>query len=122
MIGRHKVAGITISAEPEPMDISRENTSLIVVDMQNGFVGTNLNIILKTSQIRYLLFIGVATNVCVGSTVRDAYHRGYFPIVVSDATASFGPEYTHDTEIWNFKFIFGWVTTTDDLIKSLHGK
>jgi nicotinamidase-related amidase len=31
---------------------------------------------------------GVATNVCVHATARDALHAGFLPVVLEDATAS----------------------------------
>ena len=49
----------------------------------SGFAGTNLDMILKTHGIRYLLYTGVATNVCVESTLRDGYFLDYWPILVS---------------------------------------
>jgi ureidoacrylate peracid hydrolase len=35
----------------------------------DGFIGTNLEIILSTFGIRYLIFVGTATNLCVESTL-----------------------------------------------------
>ena len=52
----------------------------------SGFAGTNLDQILSARRIETVLICGVATNVCVESTLRDAYHREYFPIMVTDAT------------------------------------
>jgi ureidoacrylate peracid hydrolase len=100
--------------KPDPADL------VVRKPFFSGFSGTELDVVLKTMDAKFLIFVGVATNVCVGCTVRDAYHLGYFPIVVSDATASLGPEYTHDAEIWNFQFVFGWVTTTETILRSLH--
>ena len=39
----------------------------------SGFCRTDLEAYLRASEIRYLLFTGVATNVCVESTARDAF-------------------------------------------------
>ena len=93
----------------------------IVVDKNrySGFVNTELDVILKTCNIKYLLFIGLATNVCVESTLRDAYFHEYFPVLVSDGCGNIGPESTQEATIWNVTEIFGWVTTCHDLIKAL---
>src|SRR4030042_6555050 len=96
--------------EPRPGDI--------IVDKHrySGFVDTDLNAILGTYSIKYLLFTGLATNVCVESTLRDAYFHEYFPILVSDGCGNIGPEFTQQATVWNVPEVFGWVTTCHDLI------
>src|SRR5512139_3328853 len=43
----------------------------------SAFVGTELDMMLRTFDIRYLIFTGVATNICVESSLRDASHLQY---------------------------------------------
>ena len=99
--------------KPQPEDI--------IVDKHrySGFTNTELDTILGTYNIKYLLFIGLATNVCVESTLRDAYFHEYFPVLVSDSCGNIGPESTQEATIWNVTNIFGWVTTCHDLVKAL---
>jgi ureidoacrylate peracid hydrolase len=99
--------------KPQPEDI--------IVDKHryNGFTNTELDTVLKVNKVKYLLFIGLATNVCVESTLRDAYFHEYFPILVSDGCGSIGPDFTQEATIWNVTEIFGWVTTCQNLIKTL---
>ncbi|MCK4273348.1 MAG: isochorismatase family protein [Dehalococcoidales bacterium] len=85
----------------------------------SGFVNTELDDILKKQNIKYLAFIGLFTNVCVESTLRDAFFHEYFPLLVSDACGNTGPDYVQDATVWNVSSVFGWVTTAGDLIKSL---
>ena len=85
----------------------------------SGFFDTNLETVLKRYDLKYLLAVGVATNCCVEATIRDAYYRGYFSIVVSDATAALGPEMMQEAAIFNIKTLFGWATTTENVIKAL---
>lgn len=93
----------------------------IIVDKNrySGFANTELDTILRTHNIKYLVFIGLATNVCVESTLRDAYFHEYFPVLVSDSCGNLGPNYTQEATIWNVSEVFGWVTTSSDLIKAL---
>jgi ureidoacrylate peracid hydrolase len=93
----------------------------IVVDKHryNGFANTDLDTILGTYNIKYLLFIGLATNVCVESTLRDAYFHEFFPVLISDGCGNIGPESTQEATIWNVTEVFGWVTTCHDLVKAL---
>jgi ureidoacrylate peracid hydrolase len=93
----------------------------IIVDKHrySGFVNTALDAILRTYNIKYLLFIGLATNVCVESTLRDAYFHEYFPVLVSDGCGNIGPEFTQAAAVWNVAEVFGWVAASPDLIKAL---
>ena len=84
----------------------------------SGFAGTNLDQILSARRIDTVLICGVATNVCVESTLRDAYHREYFPVMVTDATLAIGEGQQEATEFNVLKF-FGWLTTGADLRSGL---
>jgi len=97
--------------EPSPQDI------IVNKSRFSGFVNTELDSVLKTRNIKYLVFIGLFTNVCVESTLRDAFSHEYFPVLVSDACGNIGPDYLQDATVWNVTSVFGWVTTTDNLIK-----
>ena len=84
----------------------------------SGFAGTNLDQILSARRIETVLVCGVATNVCVESTIRDAYHREYFPVMITDATMAAGPGAQEATE-FNVERFFGWLATGDDLRRAL---
>jgi len=85
----------------------------------SGFTNTELEAVLRTHNIKYLLFIGIATNVCVESTLRDAYFHEYFPILVSDACGNIGPDFIQEATVWNVANVFGWVTTSEELVQAL---
>jgi len=70
-----------------------------------GFTGTNLDIILKTFQIKYLVFTGIATNVCVETTLREGFYLGYWPIIVSDAVNNAGPPSTQQATLWIIMYV-----------------
>ncbi|MBO1075902.1 isochorismatase family protein [Roseomonas marmotae] len=84
----------------------------------SGFAGTNLEQILAARRIRTVLILGVATNVCVESTLRDAYHREFFPVMVTDGTMAAGPGQQAATE-FNVLHFFGWLTTGAELRAAL---
>jgi ureidoacrylate peracid hydrolase len=54
----------------------------------DGFIGTNLDHILRTQGIQSLILLGTTTEGCVESTVRAASYHDYYTVVVSDAVAS----------------------------------
>ncbi len=92
----------------------------IVIEKQrfSAFAGTYLDIMLRTFDIRYLFFTGTATNICVESSIRDACHLQYFPILIADAAAA-SPSNRQDSSLGNIKQCFGWVTTTQHVMNIL---
>lgn len=102
--------------KPEPGDI-------VIRKMRySGFRGTSLDVVLKTYNIKNLIFTGIATNVCVESTLRDGYFLDYWPILVADATNNAGPPITQQATLWNIEALFGWVTTTQNILEAIAGK
>jgi ureidoacrylate peracid hydrolase len=85
----------------------------------SGFAGTNLDQLLRSRDKRYLLFTGIATNVCVESTLRDAFFHEYWPVLVSDATMQAGPPAMQEATEFNVRTFLGWVTTSDAVIGAL---
>jgi ureidoacrylate peracid hydrolase len=85
----------------------------------SGFAGTTLDSVLRAREIRYLFFVGIATNVCVESTLRDAYFHEYWPILVTDGAMQAGPPAAHEATIFNVESFFGWTLTARSLIVSL---
>ena len=97
----------------------KEGEIVVVKPKFSAFFGTDLDTTLKTFDVKYLVFVGIATNICVESTIRDACYLDYFPILISDAVAPAGPSYTQEATIYNIKLCFGWVTNAENLISVL---
>ena len=93
--------------------------AVIVKSRYSGFTGTNLDSLLSDLRIRYLFFTGMATNVCVETTLRDAYCLDYWPILITDATMQAGPELLQQATIQNVEAYFGWTLTAREFLKSL---
>jgi len=98
----------------------KENDIVIRKQRYDGFIGTNLDIVLKTFGIKYLLFIGTATNICVESTIRHAFFLDYFPILVSDAVCQMGPDLLQEATILNVQSTFGWVVHSESVLQAIH--
>jgi ureidoacrylate peracid hydrolase len=99
--------------KPEPGD------TIIDKSRFSGFVRTRLDATLQAAGIKYILFTGLYSNVCVESTLRDAFFHEYFPILISDGCGNMGPDFLQKATEWNVQSVFGWVTTSENLIKSL---
>lgn len=54
----------------------------------SAFWGTNLDLLLRSNEIKSLIVAGCTTEGCVESTARDALFNDYYVVVVSDCVAS----------------------------------
>jgi ureidoacrylate peracid hydrolase len=98
---------------PQPGDL------VVVKTRYSGFAGTTLDSQLRTRGIRYLFFGGIATNVCVESTLRDAYFQDYWPILIADGAMPAGPASLHDATLFNVENFFGWTIRAEELVSVL---
>lgn len=92
----------------------RKGDILIPKTRYSGFFNTNVDSVLRARGIRNLVFVGIATNVCVESSLRDAFHLEYFGVMLEDATHHLGPDFIQKATVYNVEKFFGWVATVDD--------
>ena len=86
---------------PQPGDI------VLPKPRYSGFFNTPLDSILRSRGIRHLVFTGIATNVCVESTLRDGFFLEYFGVVLEEI----GPYKTGSTikcNRWVMRMIVSW--------------
>ena len=81
----------------------------------SAFVGTNLDLILRTRGIRSLLFTGVTTETCVESTLRDGLFRDYYVSLVEDCAASYDKD-AHTASVNIVANNFGTVVLSGQLL------
>ena len=94
--------------KPQPGDIQLHKTRY------SGFFNSQLDSVLRSRGIRNLVFVGIATNVCVESTLRDGFFLEYFGVVLEDATHQAGPEFVQQAALYNIETFFGWVSSVAD--------
>ena len=92
--------------QPQAQDI------VIEKPRYSGFFNTALDSMLRSRGIRNLVFVGIATNVCVESTLRDGFFLEYFGIALADACHQAGPIAAQQAALYNIKTFFGWVSDT----------
>lgn len=56
------------------------------------FIGTNFEYMMRNRGITTLLFTGIATEIGIESSARDASNRGFYPVIVSDCVSSLDRE------------------------------
>jgi len=98
--------------KPHPGDIVVPKTRY------SGFFNSQFDSVLRARGIRNLVFCGIATNVCVESTLRDGFHLEYFGVMLEDATHQAGPEFVQKATVFNVETFFGWVSSTADFRKA----
>lgn len=96
---------------PQPGDI------VIVKTRYSGFARTPLDAELQARGIRYLFFTGIATNVCVESTLRDAFFLDYWPVLITDATMAAGPATMQEATLYNIESYFGWTIPSAEFLE-----
>lgn len=80
----------------------------------SAFAETELDALLRDQGIRTLVLAGVQTNICIESTFRDAFNKGYYLVIPEDCVASHAPS-LHEAALINFSFLFGTTTSADEL-------
>ena len=93
---------------PQPGDIVLHKTRY------SAFFNSQLDSTLRARGIRNIVFVGIATNVCVESTLRDGFHLEYFGVMLEDATHHLGPDFMQAASVYNVEKFFGWVSTVAD--------
>lgn len=101
-------------------ELSPKETEYVVAKPRySGFAATNLDLHLRGLGTRTLLICGVASNVCVESTIRDAFFLEYHPIMITDACCQAGPDFLQEATIYNVERFFGWTTSLAEMKQAL---
>lgn len=100
----------TLAPAPEDRVITKRRYS--------AFFGTDLETVLHARRVHSVAITGVATNVCVEATARDAFMRDYDTVVISEACGAYTLE-EHNTSLRNINTYFGRVVSADELLPIL---
>jgi len=102
---------------PKPQDI------VLYKHRFSGFFQTDLDAVLTSRNIKYLIVTGCTTSICVESTIRDAMFRDYSCVLLADCTAEpIGndlPRSNHDASLLTVQVLLGWVASSDGFTEAL---
>lgn len=114
--GEHAMKGTKGSEIVE--QLSPEEGDIVVEKrFYSGFVGTNLEDILKNLKVRELILVGVSTDICVQNNAAEAFYRGYEIIVPRDCTASITKE-GHERALDYMQRIYGAkIVNSEEVLK-----
>jgi nicotinamidase-related amidase len=92
----------------------------LVIDKNTSspFNSTGIESLLRNMDVETLVLAGMATDMCVETTARDAADRGFNVIVAEDATATFFERH-HRSALSGFARVFGQVWESSDVLAAL---
>ena len=90
---------------------------VVIKHRYSAFINTDLNTVLKARNIQSVLVCGVATNVCVETTARDAYMYDYYVTMIDDCSAAYEAK-LHLGTLDNMRRHFGMVASSGEIIET----
>ena len=81
----------------------------------SSFHNTDLETVLRARSIRTVVLAGVASNVCVETTAREAFVRDYYVVFLSDGTATYSDD-AHVATLSVIDQFFGEIASIDDVV------
>jgi ureidoacrylate peracid hydrolase len=84
----------------------------------SAFFNTDLDLTLQDLEIDTVIVMGVVTNICVRSTVHDAFFHGYRVIVPEDGVAATGPR-EQESSLYDIATHFGIVSDSLSIVAGL---
>jgi nicotinamidase-related amidase len=97
--------------------------SEVVLDKpgKGAFYATSMHKILQSKGVSHLIFMGVTTEVCVQTSMREANDRGYECLLLEDCTESYFPQFKQATlaMLRAQGAIVGWTANSSQLLHAL---
>ena len=92
--------------------------TIIAKRRYSGFFQTDLDLHLRERKIENVIVVGVVTNICVRSTVNDAFFLGYEVFVPEDGVAATS-ERQQEAHLYDIDTHYGTVTNIDTVISQI---
>jgi nicotinamidase-related amidase len=89
-----------------------ENDIILPKHTASMFIGTHFEQLLRNAEIGTIIITGIATEIGVESTARDAINRGFLPVIISDAVSSVDKE-AHNRSLENLRNLALVITTAE---------
>jgi nicotinamidase-related amidase len=96
-LGKFLAKGTPESEVPREL-APHENDIILEKTSANIFVGTPFETMMRNRGIQSIIFTGIATDMGVETSARDAGARGFYPVVVRDGVSSMDRE-AHDRSL-----------------------
>lgn len=89
----------------------------VIKHRYSAFFQTDLDLVLKDMLCDQVVVFGVVTNICVRSTVHDAFFNGYQVVVPQDCCAATGPR-EQDSSLYDIATHFGVVSDAAHVVSA----
>ena len=89
---------------------------IVIKRRDSAFQDTETEVWLNSLKVNTLIFCGIDTSICVETSLRDGFNRGYDVILISDATASSNVRH-YKTTIEHVKEYYGLVMKAKEMEK-----
>ncbi|MGC8676123.1 MAG: isochorismatase family cysteine hydrolase [Candidatus Micrarchaeia archaeon] len=99
---------LAIKPDAEEVVINKNTASL--------FIGTNFELMARNAGIETIVFAGIATEIGIESSAREALNRGFYAVVAKDAVSS-GDKDAHERSLANMSKLLV-LASSDDIINS----
>ena len=87
-------------------DISPQDEDILIEKPTASiFIGTYFEQMMKNRSINTIIFTGIATEIGVESSARDAANRGFYPAIAEDCVSSMDKD-AHSRSLENMKKMF----------------
>lgn len=93
------------------------STAVVAKTQYDAFYGTDLEDILRSSGSEQVVVTGVMTHLCVETTARSAFVRGFAVFLPADGTATYNREY-HAASLLNLSHGAAAITTCSRLMET----
>lgn len=97
---------------------ARQDEIHVIKHRYSAFFQTDLDLVLKDMIVDQIVVFGVVTNICVRSTVHDAFFNGYEVVVPRDCCAATGPREQEST-LYDIATHFGVVSESPAVVAAL---
>lgn len=119
----HKRIGIHAAKGSKDAEILEEvkpvGDEIVIPKTASGvFNSTNIEYVLRNLEIKYLIIVGVVTNECVETAVRDASDRGFEVTVIEDACAAV-TEDLHHGALRAMQHTYARVRSTEEVVQDI---
>lgn len=104
---------------PTPEDLvlavqPREDEVVINKHTASIFIGTHFEQMLRNAAIDTIVFTGISTEYGIESSVRDAFNRGFYSVIASDAVSSYDKE-AHERSLENMRKLVADIISSKEI-------
>lgn len=118
----YKISGMCVpkgSIDAEVIDELKPLNNEIIIPKTSSsvFNSTNIEYVLRNLSIQYLMIMGIVTDQCVETAVRDGCDKGFLITLIEDACATHTQE-RHDSSLRGIKG-YCRIRKTEDILKEI---